>query len=372
MPLRIGVLFLALPTRAFHKQLYSTRFGGIASAFAFSSTTAPLTAAAATSARSSPDSTTSSRQYCTTMSSEGEFSSRSVDQVILSREQAEGQGARVRRSIGSFALRNFDPFLLLDEFDVATTAGFPDHPHRGFETVTYMLKGIMEHEDFCGHRGKIGPGSLQWMTAVSKLGVRSFSGLLSFYRGHGLQLWVNLKSGDKMVPPAYQELNADEVPRATKDGVTAIVIAGEALGISSPVQTRTPTHYIHFKMEPGSELKQPIPTNMNGFLYILEGKAAVGSGGEEKDQIQAHNTVTLTKGGSGVLVKTFDSPADFVLVCGEPTNEPVVQHGPFVMNTRQEIQEAMLDYQSGSNGFENASKWYSEIGLPMTHADRRR
>ncbi|CAB1097257.1 unnamed protein product [Ectocarpus sp. CCAP 1310/34] len=370
MPLRIGALFLALPSRAFHKQLYSTRFGGIAAAFAFSSTTSPLTAAAAASTRSSPDSTTSSRQYCTTMSSEGEFRSRSVDQVVLSREQAEGQGARVRRSIGSFALRNFDPFLMLDEFDVATTAGFPDHPHRGFETVTYMLKGIMEHEDFCGHRGKIGPGSLQWMTAGK--GIVHAEMPTGPDRGHGLQLWVNLKSADKMVSPAYQELNADEIPRATKDGVTAIVIAGEALGISSPVQTRTPTHYIHFKMEPGSELRQPIPTNMNGFLYILEGKAAVGSGGEEKDQIQAHNTVTLTKGGSGVQVKTFDSPADFVLVCGEPTNEPVVQHGPFVMNTRQEIQEAMLDYQSSSNGFENASKWYSEIGLPMTHADRRR
>eukprot|EP00903_Cladosiphon_okamuranus_P018649 g17164.t1 len=302
--------------------------------------------------------------------SEGDFASRSVDQIILSREQAEGQGALVRRSIGSFALRNFDPFLMLDEFDVATTAGFPDHPHRGFETVTYMLKGVMEHEDFCGHRGKIGPGSLQWMTAGK--GIVHAEMPCGSERGHGLQLWVNLKSADKMVAPAYQELNADEIPSVTKDGVTAIVIAGEALGTSSPVQTRTPTHYIHFKMEPRSELKQPIPSNMNGFLYILGGKAAVGAGGGEKDQIEAHNTVTLTKGGSGVTVKTFDSPADFVLICGVPTGEPVVQHGPFVMNTRQEIQQAMMDYQSNSNGFENAAKWYSEIGLSMTHADRRR
>ncbi|CAM9627156.1 unnamed protein product [Scytosiphon promiscuus] len=303
--------------------------------------------------------------------SEESFSSRSVDQVVLSREQAEGQGALVRRSIGGASLRNFDPFLLLDEFDVATTAGFPDHPHRGFETVTYMLKGIMEHEDFCGHRGKIGPGSLQWMTAGK--GIVHAEMPTGPDRGHGLQLWVNLKSGDKMVPPAYQqELNADEIPSATKDGVTAIVIAGEALGISSPVQTRTPTHYIHFKMEPGSELKQPIPSaNLNVLLFVVI-SFVVTCSHAEKDQIQAHNTVTLTKEGSGVLVKTFDSPVDFVLVCGEPTNEPVVQHGPFVMNTRQEIQQAMMDYQSGSNGFENASKWYSEIGLPMTHADRRR
>ncbi|CAM9679036.1 unnamed protein product [Sphacelaria rigidula] len=191
-------------------------------------------------------------------------------------------------------------------------------------------------------------------------------------RAHGLQLWVNLKAKDKMISPAYQELESEDIPHVTKDGVTAIVIAGEALGVSSPVQTRTPTHYIHFKMEPGSELKQPIPEAMNGFLYILEGKVAVGEGSGAGDQVGAHNTVTLTRAGSGVMVKTFDAAADFVLVCGEPTNEPVVQHGPFVMNTRQEIQKAMLDYQSGSNGFEKAPRWYSEIGLPMTHADRRR
>eukprot|EP00904_Undaria_pinnatifida_P005072 jgi/Undpi1/1695/HiC_scaffold_11.g05085.m1 len=303
--------------------------------------------------------------------STGEFSSRSVDEVILSREQREGVGALVRRSIGGARLKNFDPFLLLDEFDVATTAGFPDHPHRGFETVTYMLKGIMEHEDFCGHRGKIGPGSLQWMTAGK--GTVHAEMPTGKDRGHGLQLWVNLKGADKMIAPAYQELDAEEIPRATKDGVTAIVIAGEALGISSPVNTRTPTQYIHFKMEPGSEVKQPIPEAMNSFLYMLEGKAAVGPGKGDKEQIDAHNTITLTKdGSSGVLVKTFDSPADFVLISGEPTNEPIVQHGPFVMNTRQEIQQAMSDYSNKVNGFENAANWYSEIGLPMTHADRRR
>ncbi|CAM9375253.1 unnamed protein product, partial [Ascophyllum nodosum] len=253
---------------------------------------------------------------------------------------------------------NFDPFLLLDEVDMGPPAGSPDHPNRGFETVTYILKGTLEHEDFCGNRGKIGPGSLQWMTAGR--GIVHAEMPFGQDRGWGLQLWVNLKSKDKMVEPAYQELNKEEIPTVTKDGVTAVVIAGEALGTSSPVYTRTPTHYIHFKMEPNTELKQPIPSTMNSFLYMLEGKAAIGDGQGDKDQIDAHNTVTLTKEGSGVTVKTFDSPADFVLISGEPTNEPVVQHGPFVMNTRQEIQQAVMDYQSNSNGFENASKWYSQ------------
>ncbi|CAM9450549.1 unnamed protein product [Discosporangium mesarthrocarpum] len=308
------------------------------------------------------------RTHCTM----GEdFNTRAVDKVILSRKQSEGVGATVRRSIGGFSLRSFDPFLLLDEFDVGKPAGFPDHPHRGFETVTYMLKGYTEHEDSCGHRGKIGPGSLQWMTAGK--GIVHSEMPFGDENGHGLQLWVNLRRSDKMCQPAYQELNAEDIPSVTKQGVTATVIAGKALGASSPVQTRTPTYYIHFKMEPGSELKQPIPKDMNAFLYILGGRARIG-GGQEGSEIEAHNTVTLTKSEeeSGILVKTSDSPADFVLICGEPLNEPVVQHGPFVMNTQEEIQQAIMDYQLGRNGFENASTWYSEIGLPITQADRHR
>ncbi|CAM9790899.1 unnamed protein product, partial [Hapterophycus canaliculatus] len=212
MPLRFGVILLALPSRAFLRQHAQQRSTALIARSAFYTSVAaataaatPLTAPASTAGVSTATCTntysvSSPRQLCTM--SEESFSSRSVDQVVLSREQAEGQGALVRRSIGGATLRNFDPFLLLDEFDVATTAGFPDHPHRGFETVTYMLKGVMEHEDFCGHRGKIGPGSLQWMTAGK--GIVHAEMPTGTERGHGLQLWVNLKSADKMVPPAYQ------------------------------------------------------------------------------------------------------------------------------------------------------------------------
>ena len=148
---------------------------------------------------------------------------------LESREQGEGAGARVRRSIGRPELRNLDPFLMLDEFRVPKGAGFPDHPHRGFETVTYMLSGVMEHEDFCGHRGKIGPGDLQWMTAGRGV-VHAEMPASEDEPAHGLQLWVNLAAKDKMVEPQYQELVAKDIPHVEKDGVTAIIIAGKAFG----------------------------------------------------------------------------------------------------------------------------------------------
>uniref|UniRef100_A0A672T8A5 Pirin n=1 Tax=Sinocyclocheilus grahami TaxID=75366 RepID=A0A672T8A5_SINGR len=150
--------------------------------------------------------------------------------VVLSVEQSEGVGARVRRSIGRKEMKNLDPFLMLDEFCIAKpAAGFPDHPHRGFETVTYLLSGVTAHEDSCGHSGRLEPGDLQWMTAGR--GVIHAEMPVSDGRIHGLQLWVNLKSADKMVEPQYQELKSKEIPKPSKDGVTVNVISGEALGL---------------------------------------------------------------------------------------------------------------------------------------------
>lgn len=299
------------------------------------------------------------------------FVSREADKVVQSRAQNEGVGATVYRSIGGAQLRNYDPFLLLDEFDVQEPAGFPDHPHRGFETVTFMREGEFEHEDFKGHRGKIGPGDLQWMTAGrgilhSEMPSETYKG-----RSKGLQLWVNLAAKDKMVAPRYQELKKEQIPTVTsEDGlVTAKVIAGEALGTASPVYTLTPTHYINYIFKPHGAVQHAVPSGWNAFLYILEGSLSVGT---NPKPIGAHNTVTLDAEGDGVALKAGSEGCDFVLICGQPHHEPIVQHGPFVMNTRAEIQQAMMDYQSDSNGFEGASKWYSQIGLPITHADRRR
>jgi len=295
------------------------------------------------------------------------FKSRAISKKLLSREQSEGVGARVRRSIGRSELQNFDPFLLLDEFLVGPPAGFPDHPHRGFETVTYMLpttKGWFEHEDFCGHRGKIGPGDLQWMTAGK--GILHSEMPASKELSHGLQLWVNLASKDKLCEPAYQELKATDIPHVEKDGVTAIVIAGEALGSKSKVYTRTPTHYLHFQMKPNSKLNQPIPNGWNAFIYTIDGVVLVG---DKQDSIPAHYTIALSKEGDGITVQTGSDSADFVLISGRPNNEPIVQRGPFVMNTQQEIMQAFTDFQYGKNGFEKASGWRSEIGRSITERE---
>uniref|UniRef100_A0A8C6GRX1 Pirin n=1 Tax=Mus spicilegus TaxID=10103 RepID=A0A8C6GRX1_MUSSI len=157
-------------------------------------------------------------------------SSKKVTLSVLSREQSEGVGARVRRSIGRPELKNLDPFLLFDEFKGGRPGGFPDHPHRGFETVSYLLEGgSMAHEDFCGHVGKMNPGDLQWMTAGR--GILHAEMPCSEEPAHGLQLWVNLRRSEKMVAPQYQELKSEEIPKPTKDGVTVAVISGEALGI---------------------------------------------------------------------------------------------------------------------------------------------
>lgn len=290
-------------------------------------------------------------------SKSADFKSRTVIQKVLSQEQMDGDGARVRRSIGRAELRNLDPFLMLDEFAVQAPAGFPAHPHRGFETVTYMLSGAFKHEDFCGHKGIIESGDLQWMTAGKGIVHSEMPATKEVNRG--LQLWVNLAAKDKMMDPRYQELKAKDVPRTTKDGVTAIVIAGEALGVASKVHTLTPTHYLHFILEPNAELRQPIPEGWTSFAYTLKGEARFGSD-DAKAACKAHHTVVFSKEGNGLYVKAGAEKAEFVLISGKPIGEPIVQYGPFVMNTQKEIMQAFQDYQYGRNGFEKAASWSAE------------
>lgn len=279
---------------------------------------------------------------------------------VLSQWQDEGVGARVRRSIGRTELRNIDPFLMLDEFQVQAPAGFPDHPHRGFETVTYMLEGSCQHEDFCGHRGVIGPGDLQWMTAGR--GIVHCEMPVGNNKCHGLQLWINLSAKNKMVEPVYQELFGKDVPSVERDGVKVRVIAGEALGAKSPVYTRTPTMYLDFKLSPNATLKQHIPTGWNGFAYILSGSAKFGPAGQQHVG-QAHCTLVLSSESDSLEVTNHTQElCHFVVVAGQPLNEPVVQHGPFVMNTKEQIEQTFRDYRNGQNGFENARTWHSSFG----------
>lgn len=259
----------------------------------------------------------------------------------------------VTRPFPTPLLDHVDPFLLLDRMGPVThgpgeAKGAPDHPHRGFETVTYILEGAIEHEDSQGNRGRIGPGDVQWMTAGSGVihsempseELRRNGGRL-----HGFQLWVNLPRGDKMMKPRYQELRAAEIPTATSaDGkATVTVIAGESLGTRATIDTRTPIMYLHVRLSPGATFTQAIPETYNAFAFIVSGEAAFGI-----DQARENDMVLLARDGDAVTIT--GSGAELLLIGGVPLNEPVARYGPFVMNTPGELRQAMIDYQSGRFG----------------------
>jgi len=282
---------------------------------------------------------------------------RIITKIVESKWQGEGRGARVRRSIGRQELRNLDPFLMLDEFagNGAEGAGFPDHPHRGFETVSYLLEGHFIHEDFTGRKGFLYPGDLQWMTAGRGI---MHSEMPGNEPTRGLQLWVNLKSKDKMVEPEYQELVSNDIPIAEKNGVKVKVIAGESFGVKSEVRTRTPTYYLDFELaENSEETVQEVPEGWTTFVYVLEGKVDFSG-----KTVKAHHTAVFG-GGDCIKFSNADTGTSrFVMISGEPIGEPIVQHGPFVMNTEEEIEQAITDYQRGQNGFEKVKTWRSDHG----------
>ena len=207
---------------------------------------------------------------------------RTVSQVVPSLKVTEGGGVSVRRTFPTTRLDDVDPFLLLDhlgpwEIAPGNATGFPDHPHRGFETVTYVLEGQMEHKDSFGHRGVIGPGDVQWMTAGSGLVHSEMPGsdlVRTGGRLHGFQIWVNLPRSEKMTPPRYQELKAAGIPVAESAGVKARVIAGSALGTRGAVETRTPITYLHLTLEPGAAYVQATPRAQNALVYIINGEAS--------------------------------------------------------------------------------------------------
>lgn len=281
---------------------------------------------------------------------------RQVARKFQARAQREGDGAVVRRSIGRFELKYFDPFLVLDEFSVAAPGGFPDHPHRGFETVTYMLEGAITHEDFEGHKGTIKAGDLQWMTAGR--GIVHSEMPAGQGPSKGLQLWVNLSSNNKMIEPGYQELQSKDIACASNDGIEVRVIAGESMGIRSPVYTRTPTMYLDFTLKPSAHLRQAIPSTWNSFVYVLEGEGVFGT--ESSGSVLPHHLLLLGHGDGLDAWNKSSKPLRFVLVGGEPLGEPVAQLGPFVMNTEEEIDRTIDDFRDCINGFEKAEHWRSE------------
>lgn len=277
---------------------------------------------------------------------------RKVVKLSHSPQMSEGVGATVRRGIGRPGLEQLDPFLLLDEASVKKPHGFPDHPHRGFETVTYVLSGAVEHEDFLGNKGVIKKGDLQWMTAGK--------GIVHSEMPHGneeawvLQLWVNLKGSEKMCTPKYQELSAAEIPKVNKDGVEVVVLAGECMGTKAAVTTHTPITYLDVVMKPNTIHQQPFPSDWSIYVYVIKGNA-IFSGTKAKE----HDSV-IFKQDEGDFIHVENSSAGdcrFLFIAGQPINEPIVRKGPFVLTTKEELQKTFNDYRHNKNGFENAADW---------------
>lgn len=273
-----------------------------------------------------------------------------VTRKIRGSAASDGAGVKLTRVIGGQELPDLDPFLLLDEFGTDRAedylAGFPEHPHRGFETVTYMLDGRMRHKDNHGNEGLLVPGSVQWMTAGRGL-VHSEMPEQQEGRMRGFQLWVNLPARDKMTEPKYQEFAPDRIPVATPaQGVTVKVIAGEVDGVRGPIeQPATSPLYLDIALAPDTSWQYSLPSGHNAFAYVFEGDASLGEGDEAR-KLDTHELAVLG-GGDSLKLHGGNQGARLILVAGRPLREPVARHGPFVMNTRQEIMQAFVDFQEG-------------------------
>ena len=274
---------------------------------------------------------------------------RQIQQVIEPQVVMEGAGVRLRRSIAGRALDYLDPFLLFDHFGSDNPAdylpGFPMHPHRGIETVTYMLAGKVTHRDSLGNAGTIGAGDVQWMTSgrgiMHEEMPQPVSGKMA-----GFQLWVNLPAKLKMSRPRYQEYLAASIPEARlADGVGIRVVAGEADGVRGPVTeiAAEPT-YLDIRLPAGVTYAHPAPAGHTAFAYLFEGSAVFGDG----DRPLASPKLVVFGDGDAVQARAGDEGARFLLVSGKPLGEPIARYGPFVMNTRQEIMQALADLQNGT------------------------
>lgn len=281
---------------------------------------------------------------------------REVTHVVTAHRQREGGGFIVRRPVPTTGLMQVDPFLLLDEMGPADygpgeAVGAPDHPHRGFETVTYMLEGEFEHEDSAGHRGLLRPGDVQWMTAGAGIihsempsqRIREHGG-----RVHGFQIWVNLPARLKLTRPRYQEVAAARIPQATSaDGLARVcVIAGEALGVQAVIDTHTPIVYQDWSLAPGADVTTRVAAEQQALVYVFEGSALVGAQATEVRDGQ----LAILGRGQHVRLRAEQAAGRLLLLAGVPLAEPVARYGPFVMNTQEEIAAAVHDFRTGRMG----------------------
>ncbi len=271
---------------------------------------------------------------------------RTIKQTILARPTSDGAGVRLKRSIGTDMLSELDPFLLLDNFGTENPedyiAGFPDHPHRGFETVTYMIQGRMRHKDSSGAEGLLRPGGVQWMTAGRGI-IHSEMPEQTNGEMSGFQLWVNLPAAEKMCMPCYQDFEPDDVPLVKPtDGVEVRVIAGEVDGVLGPVNgIATEPTYLDVSLSPGETFSANLPLGHTAFVYVFQGQAMISN-----DNVGLDHLAVLSDG-EQVCMSSADG-GRLILVAGRPLGEPVARYGPFVMNTTHEVRQAIQDYQQGN------------------------
>ena len=279
---------------------------------------------------------------------------RIINKIILSTETSDGAGVRLRRSFGSAAALRLDPFLLFDEFGTDNPedyiAGFPPHPHRGFETVTYMIDGHMRHEDHLGNVGELKSGGVQWMTAGRGI-IHSEMPQQDRGRMRGFQLWINLPASDKMQPARYRDVPAAEIPVVELAGGGQLKLIAGRLSIegqdlagpinAAPDSMATDPLYVDVTLPAGGRLQLPVSEGHHAFVYPFEGEVTIAG-----TRLPQHSAAILADG-DRVTVTAGAEEARFVLVAGKPLNEPVVQYGPFVMNTREEIEQAVADFRAG-------------------------
>ena len=271
---------------------------------------------------------------------------RPVERLIAGQATSDGAGVKLTRVLTQDLQHRLDPFLMLDAFgsDAAADyiAGFPDHPHRGFETVTYMLAGRMRHRDSAGHEGLLADGGVQWMTAGRGV-IHSELPEQTEGRMEGFQLWLNLPARDKMNPPWYRDIQSDEVPEWRGPSVTARVIAGVSHGVTGAVQRDcTEPLYLDLHLDAGATFEHPLPEGHNAFVYVYRGDVQIGETG-----VPAQRMALLANRGDGIRVTAGAAGARAILVAGRPLKEPIVQYGPFVMNTKAEIFQAVEDFRAG-------------------------
>lgn len=274
--------------------------------------------------------------------------SRTIERLVAGQATSDGAGVKLTRVLTQNLQHRLDPFLMLDAFGSDNPddyiAGFPEHPHRGFETVSYMLSGRMRHRDSAGHEGLVTDGGVQWMTAARGV-IHSEIPQQTEGRMEGFQLWLNLHSSEKMGAPWYRDIQATDLPKVTTaEGVQLTVIAGKSHGTAGAVQReKTQPLYLDVHMPAGSTFSQPLPATHNAFIYVYRGDVQVG----DKTVPAQRMAIFRNDAASDGITITASADARFLLIAGKPLKEPIVQYGPFVMNSQQEIYQALSDFRDG-------------------------